>query len=82
MVFTAYQQFSFFEDADLTGLSNRTRTLSLIIDGITAVDDIDSWDENDWDQWNSNFKKPEGFKIPTTLPKSSLNYTLKYKASP
>ena len=59
MVFTAAQQVSFFEDADQMGLSNRNRTPSLIIEGIAAVDDITDWDDDYWDKWNSNYKKPD-----------------------
>ena len=58
MVFTVAQQVSFFEDADQMGLSNRTRTLSLIIEGIAAVDDLADWDDNDWNQWNYHGKNP------------------------
>ena len=41
------------------GLSNKNRTISLIIEGIAAVDNLADWDENYWDQWNSNGKKPD-----------------------
>ena len=82
MFFTAYQNISFFEDSDQMGLSNRTRTLSLIIEGIAAVDDLAGWDDNYWNKWNSNCKKPAGFKIPTILPISFLKYPLKYQAIP
>ena len=40
------------------GLSNSTNTLSLVLEGIATVDDIADWDDNDWDQWNYNCKKP------------------------
>ena len=47
MVFTAAQRVYFFGDADQMGLSNRTRTLSLIIEGIHTVDDLADWDDDD-----------------------------------
>ena len=46
------------------GFSNRTRTLSLIIVGIAAVDDLADWDDNDWDQWNSNWNKHDRVQDP------------------
>ena len=49
MVFTAAQQVSFFEDADQMGFSNRNHALSLILEGIYAVDDLADWYYNDWD---------------------------------
>ena len=59
MVFTAAQQVSFFKYADQMGLSNGTRSLSLIIESIAAVDDLSEWDNDDWDQQNYNWKKPD-----------------------
>ena len=59
MVFTASQQVYFFGDADQMGLSNRTCTLSLILEGISAVDDLADWDNYDWYQRKSNCKKPD-----------------------
>ena len=47
MVFTDAQQVSFFEDSDQMGLSNRTRTLSLILEVIAIVDDLADWDDDD-----------------------------------
>ena len=64
MVFTAAQQFSFFEYSDQMGLSIITRTLYLIIEGIAAFDDLTGWDDGDWDQWNSNCKKSERVQDP------------------
>ena len=64
MVFTDAQQFSFFEDADQIGLSNRTRTLSLILEGIAAVNDPSDWYDDDWDQWNANSKNPDRVQYP------------------
>ena len=54
MIFTASQKVSLLEDADQMGLSNRNRTLSLILEGIAAVDDLVDWDNDDWYQWNYN----------------------------
>ena len=46
------------------GFSNRTSTLSLIIEGIAAVDDLADWDDDDCDQWNSNCKKHDRVQDP------------------
>ena len=64
MVLTASQQVSFFEDADQMGLSNSTRTLSLFLEGIATVDNLADWYDDDWDQWSSNFKKPDMVQDP------------------
>ena len=58
MVLAATKQVSFFEDSDNIGLSNRTQTLSLALEGIATVDDLADWDEDDWYQWNHNCKNP------------------------
>ena len=47
------------------GLSNRTRTLSLIIEGIASVDDLADWDDNDWDKWHSKSKNPDRVQDPS-----------------
>ena len=46
------------------GLSNSTRTLSLILEGIAAVNDPSDWYDNYWYQWNSNYKKPDRVQDP------------------
>ena len=56
------------------GLSNSTNTLSLVLEGIATVDDIADWDDNDWDQWNYNCKKPvrvQDTKVKPRLASSS-----------
>ena len=46
------------------GLSNGTLNLSLIIEGIAAVDNLADWDEDYWDQWNSNCKNLDRVQDP------------------
>ena len=79
IVFTAAQQVFFFEDADQMGLSNMTCTLSLIIEGIAVVDDLADWDDDDWDQWNSNWKKPE--RVQDTNNAANLISQVPFKVS-
>ena len=79
MVFTDAQQFSFFEDADQMGLSNRNRNLSLILEGITEVDDLAVWDDDDWDQWNYNYKKPD--RVQDTNNAANFNAQVPFKVS-
>ena len=59
MVLTEAQQTSFFEDADQMSLVSRTRTNSLVVEGITTVNDLADWDDDDWDQWSLNCEKPD-----------------------
>ena len=59
MVFTAAQITSFFEDADQCGLSNRTRVSSLYVEGVTSMDDLSDWEDEDWDRWATSCKKPD-----------------------
>ena len=47
MVLNDTQQVYFFEDSDQMGLSNRARTLSLILEVIATVDDLADWDDDD-----------------------------------
>ena len=79
MVFTSAQQVSFFEDADQMGLSNRNCTLSLINEGIAAIDDLADWDDNYWDQRNSNCKKPDRVQDPNSA--SNLIAQVPFKIS-
>ena len=46
------------------GLFNSTRTLSLTREGIGTVDYLADWYYDDWDQWNSNHKKPDRVQDP------------------
>ena len=64
MFFIAAQQVSFLKDSDQMGLSNSTRTLSLILEGIASVDDLYDWDDDDREKWNSNIKKLDRFQDP------------------
>ena len=64
MVLTAAQVTSFFEDADQMGLTNRTRNLLLNTEGITTVDELAEWKDDDWDQWKKNCKKPDRILDP------------------
>ena len=50
MAITVNQITSFFEDVDQMGLAARTRTNSLNVEGITTIDDLREWDDDDWDQ--------------------------------
>ena len=59
MVFTAAQITSFFEDADQCGLDHRTRVSLLNVEGITSMDDLADWEDDDWDRWATSYKKPD-----------------------
>ena len=58
MVFTTAQITSFFEDADQCGLDHRTRVSLLNVEGITSMDDLADWEDDDWDRWATSCKKP------------------------
>jgi hypothetical protein len=79
MVLTAGQITSFFEDADQMGLKNRTRIDSLVPEGITTVDELKEWDDDDWDQWASNCKRPD--KTADPLNPALLIATVPYSLS-
>ena len=70
MVLTTAQITAFFEDAAHMGLSNGTWFDSLNVEGITSVDDLAKWEDDDWDQWMSNCKKPD--RIPDTVNSAQL----------
>ena len=59
MVHTGNQITEFFEDAAQMGLSNRTRADSLQVEGVVSVDYMAEWEDEDWDNWWSNYKKPD-----------------------
>ena len=63
-MFTAGHITCFFEDADQMSLKNRTRTNSLVAKGIITVDELKEWDDDDWDQWVSNCKRPDKIAAP------------------
>ena len=44
------------------GSDNRTRVDSLDAEGISTVDDMAEWKDDDWDSWVVNYKRPD--KIP------------------
>lgn len=64
MVLTAGQTTAFFEDDDKMGLNNRTRVDSLDAEGISTVDDMAEWKDEDWDSWVVNCKKPDRIPDP------------------
>ena len=70
MVLNAAQITALFEDAAHMGLSNRTRFHSLNDEGITLVDDLAEWEDDDWYQWMINFKKPD--RIPDPIYSAQL----------
>ena len=49
MVLTAGHITSFFEDANQMALQNRTRTNSLVAEGIVTVYELKEWNDDDWD---------------------------------
>ena len=55
--FTAIQNTSFFTDAVQMGLSVRTRQ-ALVDEGISVADDLHEWEDDEWDQFASNCKRP------------------------
>ena len=57
MVFTAIQNTSFFTDAVQMGLLVRTRQ-ALANEVISVADDLHEWEDDKWDQFASNFKRP------------------------
>ena len=57
MVFTNAQRTAFFEDADQCGLSNWTR-LKLVAEGITTVEDMTEFEDEDWDNFAYTCKRP------------------------
>ena len=64
MVLTAGQTTAFFEDDDKIGLNNRTMVDSLDAEGISTVDDMAEWKDEDWDSWVVNCKKPDRVPDP------------------
>ena len=64
MVLTVAQTIVFFEDDDKMGLDNRTRVDSLDAEGISTVDDMAEWNDDDWDSWVVNCKKPDKITDP------------------
>jgi len=64
MVLTGAQVTAFFEDPDQCGLENRTRVLSLDAEGISTIDDLAEWEDEDWDQWARNCKRPDKIEDP------------------
>ena len=67
MVLTAAQTTSFFEDVKQMGLSNRTRVDSLQAEGILTASDLYDWEDDGWDKWWSNCKKPDRIQDPADV---------------
>ena len=59
MVFTTAQITSVFEDADQYGLDHHTRVSLLNVEGITSMDDLADWENDDLDRWATSCKKPD-----------------------
>ena len=59
MVFTAGQLTSFFDDADQCRLVNRARVSLLNVEGITFMDDLADWEDDDWDRQATSCKKSD-----------------------
>ena len=62
MVLTAAQTAAFFEDDDKMGFDYRMRVDSLDAEGVSTVDDMAEWKDDDWHSWVVNYKRPG--KIP------------------
>ena len=45
-------------------LKNKTKTNSLVAEGIVTVDELKERDDDDWDQWASNCKRPDKISHP------------------
>ena len=82
MVLTVGQITSFFEDNDQCGLTNRTKILSLNAEGISTIDDLAEWEDEDWDQWASNCKRPDKTQDPNNPAQliSTVPYSLSVKS--
>ena len=63
MVLTAAQTRTFFENDQLIGLSHRTKD-HLISEGISSVEDLGEWDDDDWDAFAASCRKPEQIEDP------------------
>ena len=63
MVFTNAQTTAFFEDADQIGLSNRTR-VEMQNEGVLTVDDLDDFEDSDWDKIVENLRRPPRLPDP------------------
>ena len=70
MVLIGAQIIAFFEDVAQMELSNRTRFYLLNYEGITLVDDLAKWEDDDWYQNISNCKKPD--RIPDPINAAQL----------
>ena len=79
MVLTAAQIIAFFEEPLQCGLENRTRIDSLDAEGISSIDDLAEWEDDDWDQWSKNCKRPD--KSPDPNNPGQLIDTVPYSLS-
>ena len=59
MVLTVAQTTAFFEDAAQMAIQHAT-VVQLQTEGITTVDDLEDFDEDDIDQVSSNLRRPPG----------------------
>ena len=82
MVLTVNQLTSFFEDAGQMGLVTRTKTNSLNTEGITSIDDLAEWDDDDWDQWASKCKRSDKTQDPNDATQliATVPYSLSVKS--
>ena len=62
MVLTVGQTIAFFEDDNKMELVNRTRVDSLDAEGVSTVNDMAEWKNDDWGSWVVNCKRSD--KIP------------------
>ena len=74
MVLNASQITSFFEDSDQMGLIHLTRTLSLNTEGIITMGELAEWKDDEWDQWNNNYKKPDRI-LNSANPANLIHHT-------
>ena len=68
MVLTAAQTRTFVESEQQVGLSRRTKD-HLISEGISTVEDLGEWDDNDWDTFAASCRKPEQIEDPDNAGK-------------
>ena len=63
MVLSAAQTRTFFENEHQIGLSRRTKD-HLISEGISSIEDLGEWDDNDWDVFVTSCRKPKQIEDP------------------
>ena len=55
---TVGQITRFFEDSNQMALKNRIMVNLLVAEDIVAVNEFKEWDNDNWDQWAVNCKRP------------------------